>query len=249
MADLFPPQLPLVALTFLAAGLVKGVTGMGLPTVAMALLGTIMTPVAAAALLIVPSFVTNLWQMLRGGHLAAVSARLWQMMTGIVLGTLAGVPILAGGDQRAASVALGAVLAFYSAIGLLGWRFSVSARAERWLSPLVGLATGLIAGGTGVAVIPAVPYLQALELGRERLVQALGLAFTVSTVALGLGLAGRGAIAQDVPLLSALAVAPALAGMWLGGRLAELLNALWFRRCFLAGLLMLGLALVVSRGL
>ncbi|HBV1052187.1 TPA: hypothetical protein MDO21_004429 [Klebsiella pneumoniae] len=38
-------------LIFIAAGLVKGVTGMGLPTVAMGLLGLLMPPQAAAALL------------------------------------------------------------------------------------------------------------------------------------------------------------------------------------------------------
>jgi uncharacterized membrane protein YfcA len=36
-------------LIFIAAGLVKGVTGMGLPTVAMGLLGLLMPPPAAAA--------------------------------------------------------------------------------------------------------------------------------------------------------------------------------------------------------
>jgi hypothetical protein len=36
-----------VAITFLLAGIVKGVTGMGLPTLAMGLLGTIMPPFLA----------------------------------------------------------------------------------------------------------------------------------------------------------------------------------------------------------
>ena len=39
-------------LIFIAAGLVKGVTGMGLPTVAMGLLGLLMPPPAAAAKLL-----------------------------------------------------------------------------------------------------------------------------------------------------------------------------------------------------
>ena len=51
-------------LIFIAAGLVKGVTGMGLPTVAMGLLGLLMPPQAAAALLVLPSLLTNLWQLL-----------------------------------------------------------------------------------------------------------------------------------------------------------------------------------------
>ena len=66
MNPLPTPLILAVASTFFLAGLVKGVTGMGLPTVAMGLLGTMMPPVMAAALLIVPSFVTNavqLWEI------------------------------------------------------------------------------------------------------------------------------------------------------------------------------------------
>lgn len=46
--------LSLLTFTFLGAGLIKGVTGMGLPTVAMGLLGTVMPPAEAAAMLVIP---------------------------------------------------------------------------------------------------------------------------------------------------------------------------------------------------
>jgi hypothetical protein len=91
MTGLSPPQITAIALTFFLAGLVKGVTGMGLPTVAMGLLGTIMPPAAAASLLIVPSFITNIWQLFAGPGFAAIAARLWPMMLGPepVIGTAA----------------------------------------------------------------------------------------------------------------------------------------------------------------
>ena len=46
--------------------MVKGAIGLGLPTVAMGLLGSVMPPAEAAALLLVPSLVTNVWQLLAG---------------------------------------------------------------------------------------------------------------------------------------------------------------------------------------
>lgn len=61
-----PPLLAFVAGTFLLVGFVKGVIGLGLPTIAMGLLGTAMPPVQATALLVVPSLVTNLRQMAIG---------------------------------------------------------------------------------------------------------------------------------------------------------------------------------------
>ncbi|HEX5866243.1 MAG TPA: sulfite exporter TauE/SafE family protein, partial [Beijerinckiaceae bacterium] len=60
------------AAAFLLAGFVKGVVGLGLPTVAIALLGLVMTPAEAAALLVLPTFVTNVWQLAAGPRLHAL---------------------------------------------------------------------------------------------------------------------------------------------------------------------------------
>ena len=161
----FPSWLILsIGVTFFLAGIVKGVTGMGLPTVAMGLLGVFMSPVAAAALLIVPSFVTNVWQLASGPSFSALIKRLWLMVLGIVLGTVAGSSLLASGPAQWTTAGLGAALVIYAGFTLLARQLFVSGGVEKWLSPLIGLITGAVTGGTGVFVIPAVPYLQALEL-------------------------------------------------------------------------------------
>ena len=246
MPDLSMSLIASIGLTFLLAGVVKGVTGMGLPTVAMAVLGAIMSPVAAAALLIVPSFVTNLWQLVTGPSFAALVRRLSLMMLGIVLGTLAGSSILANGETQWTTAGLGAALIAYAGFTLLARQLSVPARLETWLSPLVGLATGLVTGGTGVFVIPAVPYLQALGLSKDDLVQSLGLSFTVSTIALAAGLAWRGAFHLDGLGMSSLAIAPALLGMGLGQVVRLRVSPPTFRRWFLVCLLLLGAELVLK---
>lgn len=230
-----------VALTFVLAGLVKGVTGMGLPTVAMGLLGSVMAPASAAALLVLPSFVTNIWQMLDGSHLAALARRLWPMMICVVIGTLAASPLLAGENNVPATLGLGIVLALYAGISLLARPVLVAPHMEKWLSPVVGIVTGAITGATGVFVMPAVPYLQALRLDRDDLVQALGLSFTVSTVALALGLALQGAFHASAVGMSALAIVPALLGMRIGQFLRNRMSQAVFRRWFFICLLLLGL--------
>mgnify|MGYP006146717767 CR=1 FL=1 len=88
--DLGPALSLLVIGTFLVAGMIKGVIGLGLPTIAMGLLGLAMAPVQAAALLIIPATLTNLWQLAFGGHLRALLVRLWPMLLAIFLGTGAG---------------------------------------------------------------------------------------------------------------------------------------------------------------
>lgn len=225
--------------TFLLAGLVKGVTGMGLPTVAMGLLGIWMPPVAAAALLLVPSFATNVRQSV-GVHTWPLLGRLWPMLLCLFLGTLLGTLALTRVDAAWSAGALGGILIVYAAYGLLGPALAVPRRLETRLAPAVGLLTGLTTGLTGVFVMPAVPYLQALALDKDELVQALGCAFTVSTVALGAGLLLHDALRIEQLGLSLGAVLPALLGMSLGQKIRNRLSLRAFRRCFLVFLLLLG---------
>jgi hypothetical protein len=196
----------------------------------------------------VPSFVTNVWQLAAGPRFGALAHRLWPMMAGVVLGTLAGAGFMQGGHAGQAGVTLGVVLIAYAVLGLSAVRFAVPSRTECWLGPVIGAVTGLVTAATGVFVIPAVPYLGALGLAKDELIQALGLSFTVSTVALAAALMGGGAFELGTAGASTLALVPALLGMamgnWVRGRVSERV----FRRCFFFGLLALG-AHLASRAL
>lgn len=238
-------HIAVVTAIFVVAGIVKGVTGMGLPTVVMGALGTLMSPLLAASMLIIPSFVTNVWQLSTGPKFAALLSRLWLMMVGIVVGTLAGSRLLISANTRWTTTGLGVALFAYAMVSLLGRPISISTSSERWLSPLTGLTTGLVTGGTGVFVIPAVPYLQMLALSKDDLVQALGLSFTVSTVALALGLERGGAFEIRNMLASVFAVFPALLGMALGQFIRQRIDTATFRLWFLICLALLGLDLAI----
>ncbi len=234
-----------VALTFLIAGFVKGVVGLGLPTVSVGLLGLLMTPAEAASLLIVPSLVTNLWQLAAGSRLIPIIRRLWPMCIGIVLGTWAGGDLLLAGPSARATAALGMALVIYAGLGLVAWHLRVSARAERWLSPVIGATTGALTAATGVFVVPAVPYLQTLALERDDLVQAFGLSFTVSTLALAAALARSEVFHLTAVGASFAALAPAILGMVVGQRIRSRVRPELFRRCLFCGLLVLGGDLVL----
>src|SRR6201992_2640296 len=136
------PPVSLVALTFFLAGMVKGVTGMGLPTVAMGILGAVTSPVSAASLLVIPSFVTNFWQLFTGPDFLALMKRLWLMLLGIVVGTLAGSWLLTSANTEYASVGLGSALILYAVHGLFAKPLSVPSRLERLLSPVIWSTTG-----------------------------------------------------------------------------------------------------------
>ena len=236
----------LVIITFLLAGAVKGVIGLGLPTIAMGLLGMAMSPTQAAALLIVPSTLTNLWQLAAGGHLLALLRRLGPMLAMIFLGTLLGSAWLGINSGPWAVHALGAALVIYALYGLAGPALRVAPEREGWLGPVCGLVTGVVTAATGVFVMPAVPYLQSLGLSRDQMIQALGLSFTVSTLALALGLVGQDALGGQALGASLLMLAPALLGMLAGQWLRQRISAALFKRCFFIGLAALGGHLLIN---
>ncbi|KWA25973.1 sulfite exporter TauE/SafE family protein [Burkholderia territorii] len=242
--------LTIVVLVFLLAGAVKGMIGLGLPTIAMGLLTLAMPPSAAASLLLVPSFITNVWQLWLGPSFGSLLRRLWPLLAGLTIGTLTGtltggLPGLAAGSAWT-HAALGVVLVAYGCWGLAAARLPAPGRHEKWLSAVAGYLTGVVTAATGVFVVPAVPYLQALRLPKDDLIQALGLSFTASTVALALQLRVTGAL-QTVDLgVSVLALVPALAGMMGGQYARRVMSENAFKRCFFVGMIALGAYMAAS---
>jgi len=227
-------------------GLVFLLIGLGLPTVAIGLLGLVMAPAEAASLLVIPALITNLWQLATGPRFGVLLRRLWPLLAGICLGTWIGAWLFVGLATTGARVALGVALALYAVLGLARIELHVPVRLEPVLSPLLGALTGLVTAATGVFVVPAVPYLQALDLAKADLVQALGLSFTVSSLALGAALAVDGTLQAGAAGASLLALLPALVGMALGQWVGARVRPALFRFCFLLGLLALGLDLALQ---
>jgi len=240
--------LAVTAGAFLLAGFVKGVIGLGLPTVAIGLLGLLMTPAQAAAIMVAPALITNVWQAMVGGCLLPLIKRIWPMLAGICLGTFVAAQWLPGANGGQATVWLGLALVLYAVLGLVKMDFTVSPRAERWLSLPVGALTGAITVATGVYVLPGTPYLHALKLDRHQLVQMLGISFTVSTLALSVALMHAGEIGMSLAVPVGVAIVASMVGMWLGQLVRGRVREATFRLWFFLGLLALGIHLAL-RGL
>lgn len=234
-----------VMLVFLLAGGVKGVVGLGLPTVAIALLSAAFGIEAALPLLVIPSFVTNVWQGAIGGHALALLRRFGVALALIPAATWVGHHYVFLAAPEAMERVLGAVLVLYAGTGLARARFTLPARAEPFATPIVGVVNGLVTGVTGTFAVPMVMYLEAVGLDRDRLVQMMGIAFSISTAALAGALIAHGAYRTGVGYVSAAAVVPALAGMAAGARLRARLTPDAFRRWLLAALALIGLELLV----
>ncbi len=232
--------LVIITAILLLAGFVKGVIGFGLPSISMGLLGLVMAPSQAAALLLVPNIVTNILQGVNGPSLVPLLKRLGLFLALTVAGALLWEYATGGRDLRWATRLLGLTLVIYALLGLFRIRFSLSAAHETWVGALCGLATGAMTIATGVFVIPSGPYLQAIGLEKDDLVQALGLSFLVASISLGLVLLLRGSLGSGVALSSAAALLPAMGAMVVGQWMRSRISAELFRKLFFSGLLALG---------
>ena len=112
----------------------------------------------------------------------------------------------------------------YAVVSLRKFAFTVSRQNEKWIGGGVGLISGAIAAATGVQVVPSMPYLQAVGMEKDEFVQALGVFFTIGTLAL----------------------ACALAGMAIGQAVRARLAPETFRRWFLISMICLGTYLAIT---
>ena len=226
---------------FALAGMIKGAIGLGLPAVAMGLLTLFISPFQAATLLIVPSMVTNVWQLFAEGHVLRLVRRFWSLLIGIIVGSVWSVfPTLGHGEFQSEAL-LGGMLMLYGLYGLFAKNMPNLAPYEKYLSPVMGYLGGALTVATGVIVIPVVPFLQSLHLKRDDLVQSLGLAFTVSTLCLAVFLQQNRIEAMPFDYKMALiALFPALVGMWLGTKIRYRIPEQKFRKLFFCGLVVFG---------
>ena len=223
----------------------KGVVGWGCPSVAMGLLVVFMPPPQAAAVLVVPSLVTNIWQLAAGPRFTALAKRFATMMAGVFLGTFIGVGILTGDAVAFANGALGAVLVIYGVLSLLAVRFNVAPRAGA-LDVTDDRSRYRRAHRRDRHFFSAGRAVFQLAQARARRSHPdSGLSFTVSTIALGLALGTRGVFGWDLGFASLLALVSAVIGMFAGQRLRRRIQPEIFRRWFLISLVVLGVYMIV----
>lgn len=239
-------ELATIAAVFLLAGCVKGTIGFGLPTVSIGLLTAAIGLREAMVVILLPSLATNVWQALSGTALRDILKRFWPLCTAGMIGIWFAVGILVRSDARWFAALLGILLCCYAALALSGLQMPLPGRREKMVMSLIGFVTGILSGLTATYVIPAALYFHALRLGRDFLVQTLGVWFALATVALTVSLGARHALPPDLVLVSAGAVIPAILGMIVGRRIRTNISERRFTMLFFSGVAVLGIFITVQ---
>ena len=243
--DIGVGMIAVVAATVFVTGALKGVVGFGLSTGSVVVFSLLYGIESALCLLVAPTIATNLWQGAVGGHARALVARFWPGLVAIVPGVWAGSELIGALAPGEAERGLGVALMIYVVLALARRCRRYAPKHERTLTLLAGSMNGIVTGATGVLVIPMVPYMEALKVERDELVQLMAMVFCMSALAIALSLAESGRYDADLRNLSLWSVVPALAGMVAGEWLRRRMSADRFRKWFLVALAGVGVKLAL----
>jgi uncharacterized protein len=238
--------LPLPALVALVAicvvgGIVKGVTGIGMPLIIIPLATLFLDVPAAVGLLTVPMIATNIGQALEGGRTWPAIRQLGSLLGAFVVGTLIGVHLLIHIDRRLLSAILGVTFIGLAALLLSMPRLRLSRRTERWAAPVVGLCAGVIGGMSAMFGPPLIAYQVGLDANPHIFVKHMAIIAFTASLTLLLALGSLGSLSLADLIASAAAIIPIQLGMPLGRWLRRRIKPAVFRRGILLVLALSGI--------
>lgn len=232
---------------FFVAGIVKGMVGLGLPTITLAATSLVLPLSDMIALISLPTIVTNVWQAMVGGKFTKILRRQWPLMLPLMITLYGTVWFVGRKAPQWAFLVLAAVLVIYSTLGLLRIRLRIHADLEKPLAPVIGVISGIVAGLVGVPIVPLMPYLQGLDVEPVEMVQTLGVVLCATSLVLTASLLMFGVLDSPHAIVSAIAVVPAVAGQHLGTLVRLRLSIDQFRLAIFWALLLTGLYTFASR--
>jgi uncharacterized membrane protein YfcA len=212
-----------LVLVFVFGGLVKGVTGVGLPLVLVPLASQFVDVPVAVALVSVSMVATNVVQTMEGGGTWPAVRQLWPIVVPLAVGALIGTHLLLSIDRHRLNLIIGVSFLLLATLLLCAPRLRISPRTARWSGPAIGFGAGLLGGMSAIFGPPMIAFMVGLGVDPDTFVKRMAiLALTASTTML-LVLGGSGSMSGGDFLMSAAALIPIQLGMplgrWLRGRI------------------------------
>ncbi len=193
----------------------------------------------AVVILILPNIVMDGIQFTRRGAPVVIMRRFASLIVAGSIGTVIGTRLLAVMPANFVLLVLGLFLVVFVALNVARLAPRVPAGWERWLSPVVGLAAGVVGGITSVPGTPLVVYFYALNLEKYEFVRAVAFSFLIyKLVQLG-AVTYYGLLTWPLVVISSGLTVVALGAFFVGLRLQDRFDQRTFNRAiliFLAGL-------------
>ena len=227
-------------------GFAKGVVGFALPLVALSIMASFLPGKTAVALLILPVLVSNLLQALRTGPAEAWGSlrRFWRLNLVFAVVIVAAAQLVVGMSDAVLFAVIGVAITAAGLSQLLGWRPSVAPRHARLAECGAGALSGVLGGLAGIWGPPLVMYLLAIRSPKAEMIRAQSITFFLGGLLLFGAHLRSGLLNATTLPVSALMVAPALLGMFIGYGVQDRLDQDLFRRITLIVLVVSGVNLL-----
>ena len=244
MSTLDPTTLALIALIMVLGGTVKGALGLGLPLVCVGFMTMFLPAREVLGIAIIPILVTNAWQAYESGSGKAEVRRVWPLILSLWVGLGFGVYVAASLSPQNLYAAIGGLLIFFCVTGFV----HPSARLPKKMELPVGIGMGVFSGFSGgVSTVwgpPISMYLLAIGMKKDEFGRTVGIVWCSAAVPVALLYAYTGMIHEGNALLSLIACAPAMLGIWIGQHIRHRISQELFQRVLLITLLIIGLNLI-----
>lgn len=246
--DLSGIEIALLLLAFLVGAFVKGLSGIGMPLFVIPILLQFVPLQTAIGIMIVPAFLSNVFQLSDYRKVGAAARRFWSLLVALPVGIATGNLALLYLHPRQLDVLLGVLIGGFACFGLLRVAPVATHLNEKRWNPIVGIITGVLGGFSSFYGPPIAFYLLALKLPRDVFIVTSALIFTVAGGVLNILLIVHGLVGWHDILLSVLSLAPVIAGLFLGNRVRRHVSQNLFDRIILWFLVLIALN-QIRRGL
>ncbi len=239
-----PLLVAIIAAAVMLGGFVKGVVGIGLPIVSVAVLSSVIEAHLALGIIMFPILFTNLWQCLHAGRPLEVLRRFWPLIASMLICVWLGTGLVVRLPGGVLYGLIGVAVVLFTGINYVTPNWRLPARGERWAAPLAGAFSGLLGGLSTIWGPPLVMYFVMIRLSKEDFIRATGLIWFVASVPLLLGYRQNGILDDSTALLSLTACLPSFAGQWVGTWLRARIEQESFRKVLLIVFFLIGLNLI-----
>lgn len=199
---------------------VKGVTGTGLPQIAIPVMASFLGVERSVVVMVIPGIVANAWMLWTFRGSFRQSRDLAVLVPLGIVGVVIGTWLLHALEPRILSLALAVLLLAYLVLFISPVDVRLSPRITRWTSPPVGLVAGALQGATGIAGPLVQTYLHAYRLDKQVFVVSTVTLYGVFAITQGLTIASLGLYSPSRLFESVLALVPMLVMLPVGARVA-----------------------------
>jgi uncharacterized membrane protein YfcA len=235
-----------VVLIFLAGGMVKGLIGVGLPTVTLTLLSFVFDIKDSISIILIPVILTNFYQMLDGNYLREIISDVKFFLIGSFLFIFPGFYFLTILKSDTILIILALLLIINSLLSLMKYEIKIKNYKSKKIQLIIGSMTGLTTGVTSIYTMPFIFLIQSLNYSKNKVIQLMGLSFFIFASMQLVLFSSYQMINFNKLLVSLLACFPILIGVYFGAVLRKRISESFFKTLFNMMLVIMGGLLIIK---